>query len=388
MASSYPDKQYQQPVSNPAADGKRGSGGIPILSNVSPVRTKVDLNMTNLVVSSPVTPRRGAVEEDSATGNERLSPRAVNSLPTPYLPSQSPYQPRQQQLQTLPGISTFSGGSGDGGGGDGHPNYRLSLSPLQTQTQTRPSLISDELRRSSIPNHLYLQHPPPQPQPKHLFNPDLGGASILPPLAAHSQSPPLPHLSTFLHQQRQQQPTIQHQHHAPPQNDSGAVSMQSTTSQQLPHPQSPQTSIPPEQAQTQTQTHLQPPSPPPLHSQSRATPPNTTYQPKSPTQATASNGAQPAHQRHAAQSQTHAQSQNPQSHASPTPAPSNQIPPGGAPARRYLNENVTPALLDGMKMLAREQPKEPLLALAKFLEDRHRQIQNEEDVRMDDVDGE
>ncbi|KAI5841525.1 hypothetical protein DFP73DRAFT_556068 [Morchella snyderi] len=52
----------------------------------------------------------------------------------------------------------------------------------------------------------------------------------------------------------------------------------------------------------------------------------------------------------------------------------NQIPPGGAPARRYLNENVTPVLLEGMKMLAREQPKEPLLALARWLEEQHREL--------------
>lgn len=30
-------------------------------------------------------------------------------------------------------------------------------------------------------------------------------------------------------------------------------------------------------------------------------------------------------------------------------------------------------LLEGMKMLAREQPKEPLLALARFLEEMHRE---------------
>jgi len=80
------------------------------------------------------------------------------------------------------------------------------------------------------------------------------------------------------------------------------------------------------------------------------------------------------------------------SHPSPTPAPPNQIPPGGAPARRYLNEHVTPTLLDGMKMLAREQPKEPLLALAKFLEERHQEADawkeaetRKEDVTMEDA---
>ncbi|KAI5820644.1 hypothetical protein BZA77DRAFT_274323 [Pyronema omphalodes] len=65
-----------------------------------------------------------------------------------------------------------------------------------------------------------------------------------------------------------------------------------------------------------------------------------------------------------------------------TPAiPANQIPPGGAPARKYLNEQVTPALLEGMKMLASTQPKEPLLALARFLEEWH---EKERDVVMKD----
>ncbi|KAL0635672.1 COMPASS (complex proteins associated with Set1p) component [Maublancomyces gigas] len=64
---------------------------------------------------------------------------------------------------------------------------------------------------------------------------------------------------------------------------------------------------------------------------------------------------------------------HPPKQPSPAPLPVNQIPPGGAPARRYLNENITPVLLEGMKMLAREQPKEPLLALARFLEEMHRE---------------
>ena len=58
---------------------------------------------------------------------------------------------------------------------------------------------------------------------------------------------------------------------------------------------------------------------------------------------------------------------------SPTPLPVNQIPPGGAPARRYLNENVTPAVEEGMRMLARTQPKDPLLVLARFLEKQHKE---------------
>jgi hypothetical protein len=91
-----------------------------------------------------------------------------------------------------------------------------------------------------------------------------------------------------------------------------------------------------------------------------------------------------------AQQQRPPQPTSQQKQPSPTPAPANQIPPGGAPARRYLNDNVTPVLLEGMKMLAREQPKEPLLALARFLEERHREeMQRGEkkggDVKMEDA---
>ncbi|KAK7203540.1 hypothetical protein BZA70DRAFT_67202 [Myxozyma melibiosi] len=43
---------------------------------------------------------------------------------------------------------------------------------------------------------------------------------------------------------------------------------------------------------------------------------------------------------------------------------------GGAPLRRYLNKFVTPALLDGMKLIAREQPNNPLERLAMFLLER------------------
>ncbi|KAK9333798.1 hypothetical protein V1520DRAFT_330620 [Lipomyces starkeyi] len=43
---------------------------------------------------------------------------------------------------------------------------------------------------------------------------------------------------------------------------------------------------------------------------------------------------------------------------------------GGAPTRRYLNELITPALLDGVKLVAREQPENPLEVLGKYLLER------------------
>jgi len=76
-----------------------------------------------------------------------------------------------------------------------------------------------------------------------------------------------------------------------------------------------------------------------------------------------------------------------QKQPSPTPLPVNQIPPGGAPARRYLNDNVTPALLEGMKMLARVQPKDPLLVLAKFLEEQHKELEEKAKVKVEGGNG-
>ncbi|KAI5786454.1 hypothetical protein DFH27DRAFT_259563 [Peziza echinospora] len=58
----------------------------------------------------------------------------------------------------------------------------------------------------------------------------------------------------------------------------------------------------------------------------------------------------------------------------PTLSASNQIPPGGAPARQYINENVTPYLLEGMKMLVREQPSDPLKVLGEWLIEQNSRI--------------
>ena len=40
---------------------------------------------------------------------------------------------------------------------------------------------------------------------------------------------------------------------------------------------------------------------------------------------------------------------------------------GGSQVRRYLNEQVTPSLLAGMRQIAAEQPEDPLRALGEFL---------------------
>ncbi|KAF2482488.1 hypothetical protein BDY17DRAFT_324766 [Neohortaea acidophila] len=47
----------------------------------------------------------------------------------------------------------------------------------------------------------------------------------------------------------------------------------------------------------------------------------------------------------------------------------------GGPTRQYLNQNITPHLLEGMKHIAFYEPEKPLLWLADFLRDRSKEIE-------------
>jgi len=47
----------------------------------------------------------------------------------------------------------------------------------------------------------------------------------------------------------------------------------------------------------------------------------------------------------------------------------------GGPTRQYLNSNITPHLLEGMKYLAVYEPEKPLQWLADFLRDRSREVE-------------
>lgn len=69
-----------------------------------------------------------------------------------------------------------------------------------------------------------------------------------------------------------------------------------------------------------------------------------------------------------------------------TPRPSSIPPPPvtvkpekpvahGGPTRQFLNQNVTPHLLEGMKYLAVYEPEKPLLWLSEFLKDRSKEIE-------------
>ncbi|KAI0514797.1 hypothetical protein F5B22DRAFT_647276 [Xylaria bambusicola] len=50
-------------------------------------------------------------------------------------------------------------------------------------------------------------------------------------------------------------------------------------------------------------------------------------------------------------------------------------PAHGAPVRQYLNSKVTAHLLEGMKQLAKDQPKDPLRVLGQFLLERSKEFE-------------
>lgn len=58
----------------------------------------------------------------------------------------------------------------------------------------------------------------------------------------------------------------------------------------------------------------------------------------------------------------------------PSAKPDHPVAHGG-PTRQYLNQNVTPHLLEAMKHLAANEPKKPLLWLSDFLRDRSKEVE-------------
>ncbi|KAH8602519.1 hypothetical protein B0O99DRAFT_531481 [Bisporella sp. PMI_857] len=52
-----------------------------------------------------------------------------------------------------------------------------------------------------------------------------------------------------------------------------------------------------------------------------------------------------------------------------------EAPPHGAPTRQYLNTKVTGVLLEGMKQLAKEKPKDPLRALGEYLLQKSKELE-------------
>ena len=47
----------------------------------------------------------------------------------------------------------------------------------------------------------------------------------------------------------------------------------------------------------------------------------------------------------------------------------------GGPTRQFLNQAITPHLLEGMKYLAMYEPDKPLLWLSEFLRDRSKEVE-------------
>ncbi|KAL2160921.1 hypothetical protein VTH06DRAFT_8633 [Thermothelomyces fergusii] len=50
----------------------------------------------------------------------------------------------------------------------------------------------------------------------------------------------------------------------------------------------------------------------------------------------------------------------------------------GAPVRQYINSKITGVLLEGMKIVAREQPKDPLRVLGEYLLQRSRELEGKD----------
>jgi COMPASS component SDC1 len=63
--------------------------------------------------------------------------------------------------------------------------------------------------------------------------------------------------------------------------------------------------------------------------------------------------------------------------AAPPPPPMKTEKPvaHGGPTRQFLNQNITPHLLEGMKYLAVYEPEKPLLWLSEFLKDRSKEVE-------------
>ncbi|KAK3939154.1 Dpy-30 motif-domain-containing protein [Diplogelasinospora grovesii] len=53
-----------------------------------------------------------------------------------------------------------------------------------------------------------------------------------------------------------------------------------------------------------------------------------------------------------------------------------EAPIHGAPVRQYINQTITPTLLEGMKMVAKEKPKDPLRVLGEFLIQRSKELES------------
>ncbi|KAH8815052.1 hypothetical protein F5884DRAFT_162457 [Xylogone sp. PMI_703] len=72
---------------------------------------------------------------------------------------------------------------------------------------------------------------------------------------------------------------------------------------------------------------------------------------------------------------TDAHSRATSQHPDPGSSMPSEAPLHGAPTRQYLNSKVTGVLLEGMKQLAKEQPKDPLRVLGEYLLQRSKELE-------------
>ncbi|KAL2119020.1 hypothetical protein VTJ04DRAFT_5980 [Mycothermus thermophilus] len=79
----------------------------------------------------------------------------------------------------------------------------------------------------------------------------------------------------------------------------------------------------------------------------------------------------------------------PAAQAAPSPAPAassstaapalpTEPTPNGAPVRQYINSKITGVLLEGMKIVAKERPKDPLRVLGEYLIQRSKELEGKD----------
>ncbi|KAK9775822.1 hypothetical protein AB5N19_05211 [Seiridium cardinale] len=108
-------------------------------------------------------------------------------------------------------------------------------------------------------------------------------------------------------------------------------------------------------------TDVEPPAASPARQQGASPAPNRTGTP-----ARATNGLQ----------EQASSSRAASAHPDPGFTMPSEAPPHGAPVRQYLNTKVTAAVLEGMKLVAKEQPKDPLRVLGEFLLQRSKDLES------------
>ncbi|EKD20731.1 dpy-30 domain-containing protein [Drepanopeziza brunnea f. sp. 'multigermtubi' MB_m1] len=68
-------------------------------------------------------------------------------------------------------------------------------------------------------------------------------------------------------------------------------------------------------------------------------------------------------------------SRAPSQHPEPSSTVPKEAPLHGAPVRQYMNSKVTGPVMDGMKVLAKEQPRDPLRVLGEYLLQRSKELE-------------